>query len=160
MILTTDSEPPAGPMADTPLKEQIRADLNQARRERDKLRTTVLTTFLSEIRNREIDLGREAGDEDVKGLLTTAIKRRREAAEQMRAGGREELADKEDREAVLLQAYLPPALGEDEVRAMVREAVAGGAADLGSVMKAVMPRTKGRFEGKELNRIVREELAA
>lgn len=146
-------------MADTPLKEQIRADLNQARRERDKLRTTVLTTFLSEIRNREIDRGNEAGDEDVKGLLTTAIKRRREAAEQMRAGGREELAEKEDREAVLLQAYLPPALGEAEVRAMVRQAVAGGASDLGSVMKAVMPRTKGRFEGKELNRIVREELA-
>jgi uncharacterized protein YqeY len=145
-------------MADPSLKEQLRSDLNAARKERDKLRTTVLTTLLSEIRNREIELGREAGEEDVQSLLTTAIKRRREAAEQMRGGGREELAAKEDREAEMLQAYLPPQLGEAEVRSMVREAIQGGASDLGGVMKAVMPRVKGRFEGKELNRIVREEL--
>jgi uncharacterized protein len=140
------------------LKERLRADLNTARRERDKLRTLVFTTFLSEVRNREIEVGGEVGDGEIQGLLTTAIKRRREAAEQMRAGGREELASKEDEEARILQEYLPPQLGEGEVREMVRTAISGGAGDLGSVMKAVMPRTKGRFDGKELNRIVREEL--
>jgi uncharacterized protein YqeY len=140
------------------LKETVRADLNAARRERDKLRTTLLTTFLAEIRNREIELGHELADAEVQAVATTAIKRRREAAEQMRGGGREELAQKEDQEAALLQAYLPPQLGEDEVRAMVREAVAGGAKDLGSVMKAVSPRTRGQFDGRELNRIAREEL--
>lgn len=146
-------------MPETPLKEQLRADLNQARRDRDKLRTTVLSSFLSDVRNKEIELGREAGDDDVLGLVVTAIKRRREAAEQMRSGGRAELADKEDQEAVMLQAYQPPALGEDEVRAMIAEAVAGGAADLGGIMKAVSPRVKGRFEGRELNRLAREALA-
>jgi len=140
------------------LKEGLRADLNAARRERDKLRTVVLTTFLSDVKNREIELGREAGDEEVQTLLGTAIKRRREAAEQMRGGGREELAAKEDQEAEILRAYLPPQLGEEEVRGMVREAVEGGAADVGAVMKVVMPRVKGRFDGKELNRIVREQL--
>jgi uncharacterized protein len=145
-------------MAQPPLKDRIRDDLNTARRERDRLRTTVLTTFLSEIRNREIELGREAEDSDVESLATTAIKRRREAAEQMRAGGREELATKEEEEARIVQQYLPPQLDEDEVRVMVREAIAGGAANLGAVMKEVSPRTRGRFEGKELNRIVREEL--
>lgn len=145
-------------MPDTPLKEQVRSDLNAARRERDKLRTTVLTTFLSDVRNREIELGREAGDDEVMALATTSIKRRREAAEQMRNGGREELAAKEDAEAVILQRYLPAQLTEDEVRGMVREAITSGAADLGAVMKQVMPRARGRFEGKELNRIVREEL--
>lgn len=145
-------------MPSAPLKEQIRADLNAARKDRDKLRTLVITTLLSEVRNREIEVGRDLEDSDVQGLLTTAIKRRREAAEQMRAGGREELAVKEEQELEILQAYLPPQLGEAEVRAMVREAVAGGAKDLGAVMKAVMPRVKGRFDGKELNRIVREEL--
>jgi uncharacterized protein len=140
------------------LKEQVRADLNTARKERDKLRTTVLSTFLSEVRNREIELGGEAKDADVQALLTTAIKRRREAAEQMRAGNREELAAKEDQEAAILQAYLPPQLEEGEVRGLVRVAIAGGATDLGSVMKSVMPKVKGRFEGKELNRVVREEL--
>ena len=142
----------------TSLKDRLRTDLNSARKDRDKLRTTVLTTFISEIRNREIELGREASDEDVQPLLVTAIKRRREAAEQMRAGGREELAAKEEQESAMLQGYLPPQLTEDEVRALVRDAMAGGAKDLGSVMKAVMPRAKGKFDGKELNRIVRESL--
>lgn len=141
------------------LKDTIREDLNAARRDRDKLRTTLLTTFLSEIRNKEIDLGHELGDGEVHDVATTAIKRRRESAEQFRAGSREELAVKEEQEAALLQAYLPPQLGEDEVRALVREAVAGGARDVGGVMKQVMPKTKGKFDGKELNRIVREELA-
>jgi uncharacterized protein len=145
-------------MADAPLKETIRADLNQARRDRDRLRTTVLSTLLSEVRNREIELGREVTDEEVQPLVTTAIKRRREAAEQMAGAGRSELAEKEETEAAILRAYLPPQLSEDEVRAMVREAVAGGAADVGAVMKQVMPRAKGRFEGKALNRIVREAL--
>jgi len=145
-------------MADT-LKDTIRGDLNTARRERDKLRTMVLTTFLSEIRNKEIEVGHELGDAEVHGVATTAIKRRREAAEQMRGGGREELAQKEEQEAAILQVYLPPQLGEDEVRAMVREAIAAGATDIGGVMKAVSPRTKGQFDGRELNRIAREELA-
>lgn len=145
-------------MSQTPLKDQLRLDLNAARREREKLRTTVLSTFLAEIRNREIEVGHELTDEEVQPLITTAIKRRREAAEQMRAGAREELAAKEDAEAAILQAYLPPQLGEDEVRAMIREAIAAGATDLGGVMKAVVPRTKGRFEGREINRLAREEL--
>ena len=144
-------------MPDT-LKERIRSDLNTARKAREKLRTMVLGTLLSEVRNREIEMGRELGDPDVQSVLTTAIKRRREAAEQMRAGQREELAAKEDEEAIILQNYLPPQLGETEVRQMVRSAVTAGAADLGSVMKVVMPQVKGRFEGKELNRIVKEEI--
>jgi uncharacterized protein YqeY len=146
-------------MPEPSLIEQLRADLTTARKDRDKLRTTTLSTFLSEVRNREIDLGRALADDDVRGLLTTAIKRRREAAEQMRAGSRVELAEKEEQEGVLLKAYLPPALGEDEVRAMIRDAIRAGAADVGGVMKAVMPHTKGRFDGKELNRLVREALA-
>jgi uncharacterized protein YqeY len=147
-------------MAEPTLQEKIRADLTSARKERDKLRTTLITTFLAEIRNREIELGRAATDEEVHAAATSAIKRRRDAADQFRAAAREELAEKEEAEAALLQAYLPPQLGEDEVRAIVREAIAGGAADVGGVMKQVMPRAKGKFDGKELNRIVREELAA
>jgi uncharacterized protein len=146
-------------MPDPTLVEQLRADLTTARKDRDKLRTTTLSTFLSEIRNKEIEQGRPVSDEDVRGLLVTAIKRRREASEQMRAGNRAELAEKEEQEGVLLQAYLPPALGEDDVRGFIAEAIAGGASDVGGVMKAVMPRAKGRFDGKELNRLVREALA-
>lgn len=146
-------------MPDPTLVEQLRADLTQARKDRDKLRTTTLTTFLSDIKNKEIDQGGPVSDEDVRGLLVTAIKRRREAAEQMRAGNRVELAEKEEQEGVLLQAYLPPALDEAAVRGFIADAIAGGAKDVGGVMKAVMPHAKGRFDGKELNRLVREALA-
>lgn len=140
------------------LKERLRGDLNEARRGKDRLRTTVLTTLLSEIRNKEIEQGRDATDEDVVGVVTKAIKQRKEAAEQMRAAGREELAEKEEREAALLDAYTPESMTEDEVREIVREAIAGGADNMGAVMGQLMPRIKGRFEGREANRIVREEL--
>jgi uncharacterized protein len=165
--LRLDYSPRASPdpeskrtMADQPLKEKIRSDLNTARRERDKLTTTVVSMMLADIRNREIELGHEATDADVTSLVTTSIKRRREAAEQMRAGGREELAAREEKEAEILQRYLPPQLTEEEVREIVRAAISGGASDLGGVMKTIMPRVKGLFEGRELNRIVREELTS
>lgn len=140
------------------LKERIRGDLNEARRAKDRLRTTVLTSTLSEVRNKEIELGRDATEEDVIGVVAKAIKQRKEAAEQMRSAGRPELAEKEEREAVLLDAYTPAGLSEAEVRALVREAVAGGADSMGAVMGALMPRIRGRFDGREANRIVREEL--
>ena len=144
-------------MAET-LKERIRADLNAARRAKDKLRTTVLTTVLSEIRNKEIEQGGEADDEAVIGVVTKAIKQRNEAAEQMRDAGREELAEKEEREAEILDAYTPESMSEDEVRTLVGEIIASGADNMGAVMGALMPQIKGRFDGKEANRIVREEL--
>jgi hypothetical protein len=87
-----------------------------------------------------------------------AIRQRHESAAQMRGGNRADLADKEDREAEALGKYLPPQLGEEEVRAMVREAVAAGADNIGAVMSAIMPRLKGSFDGREANRIAREEL--
>lgn len=144
-------------MADE-LKLRIRDDLNTARKARDKLATLVLTTLLADIKYREIELGREATDADVIEVVNRAIKRRREAAEQMRAGQRVELAEKEETEAAQLSAYLPKQLEEAEVRAFVREAIAGGAGNMGAVMGRIMPRIKGAFDGKEANRIVREEL--
>jgi len=140
------------------LKERLRTEMNAARRERDKLRTVLLTTTLSELKNREIELGREAGDEDVLDVIAKGIKKRREAAEQMRAGGRVELAEREEREAALLQEYLPPSLSESEVRTMIEEIVAGGAGAVGPVMGQLAPRIKGRFDAREANRIVREVL--
>ena len=139
-------------------KERIREDLNRARRDRDKLQTLVLTTLLSEVRNREIELGSDLPEDEVERLVASGIKRRREASEQMRAAGRDELAEKEEAEAAILQKYLPPQLEEDEVRGYVRDAIAGGAENIGAIMKAVMPKVKGRFEGKELNRLAREEM--
>jgi uncharacterized protein YqeY len=141
------------------LKLRIQADLNEARKQRDKERTLVLSTALSEIRNKEIDEGKEVDDDGVVQVLSKGIKQRKDAAEQMRDAGRGELADVEEAQVEVLSEYLPEGLSEDEVRAMVREAIASGADQMGPLMGRLMPQIRGRFDGKEANRIVREELA-
>lgn len=140
------------------LKSRLRQDLNAARKAKDKLKTLVLSTTLADLRNREIELGQEADDEEVRGVLTKAVKRRKEAADQMRSGGRNELAEKEEAESRILSDYLPEGLPEDEVRGMIREILEQGPRELGPVMGQLMPKIKGRFDGKEANRLVREEL--
>jgi len=140
------------------LKKQLQEDLNDARRAGDRFARDVLSTTLSEIRNREIEMGEDADDDEVRMVIAKALKQREDAARQMRDGGRPELADKEEREGELLSEYLPPALDEDEVRTLVREIIEGGAEQIGPVMGQLMPKIQGRFEGQEANRIVREEL--
>jgi uncharacterized protein YqeY len=141
------------------LKQEIRDALNGARRERDKFRTVVLSTLLSEIRNKEIEVGGEATDDVVREVIARGIKQRRDSADQMRAGAREDLATKEESEIGILSGFLPPAMAEDEVRAIVREIIGSGAAEMGPLMGRLMPKIRGRFDGKEANRIVKEELA-
>jgi uncharacterized protein YqeY len=142
----------------TDLKQQIQTNLITARKARNRLETVVLTTLLSEIRNREIEERDELANADVEAVVSRAIKQRRDASTQMRDGGRPELADKEDAEAEILQAYLPPQLSEADVREIVQKAISGGGDQLGALMGRVMPQVRGRFDGKEANRIVREEL--
>jgi len=142
------------------LAEQLRAALNAARKERDQARTLLLSTILSDVRNREIELAKPLEDADVVEVLRRGIKRRHESVEAFTKGGRTELADREAFEVKVLEGYLPPGVPDDEIRTAVREAVAGGARDLGALMGKVMPLFKGRADGKTVNRIAREELAA
>lgn len=142
------------------LKDQIRDDLNAARRDRDKNRTTLLTMTISEIKNKEIEVQHELSDPEVVDVVQKAIKRRKEASEQMRTGNRLDLADKEDAEAALLSAYLPPQMSEAEVRALIREAIEGGATTMGAVMGKISGKIKGLYDGKEANRLVKEELGS
>ena len=140
------------------LKSRIRSDLNTARKERNKARTLVLATVLSDIRNEEIKVGGDVDDGDVLQLLSKGIKQRKDASEQMRGAGRDELADLEDAQAEVLAEYLPAGMSEEEVRAIVQEMIASGVNQMGPLMGQVMPKIRGRFDGKEANRIVREEL--
>ena len=139
------------------LKEKLRDDLNAARRDRDKHRTMLLTTTLSEMRNKEIDLKRDLSDAEAVDVIQKAIKRRREAADTMRTA-RPELAEKEEQEAAQLSVYLPPQMSEEDVRKLVREAIVAGASSMGAVMGKIAPVIKGVFDGREANRIVKEEL--
>jgi len=145
-----------------PLIDQLNADLKDAMRAKDERRLSVLRMLKAAISNWELAQGRAAADEDVLKLIGTQVKQRRDAAEQFRAGARAELAEKEDAEAVMLAAYLPEQLSDDEVRAIVQEAVAAtgasSAKDLGKVMGAVIGKTKGRADGATVQRLVKEAL--
>lgn len=133
--------------------------MTAARKNRDTDRTLLYSTLLSEFGNREIELGHALGDAEALEVVLRAIKRRRESVEAYRLGARADLEAREAAELAELERYLPPAVGPDEVRAAVREVIAAGAKDLGAVMGQVMPRYKGRADGKLINQIVREELA-
>jgi hypothetical protein len=134
--------------------------MNAARKGHQKDRTLVLGTIIANLKNREIDLRRPATDDEVIDVLRKGIKIRREAAEQYAAGHRQDLVDAELAQIKVLEEFLPPAVDPDEIRGAVREAIAGGAKDVGKVMGQVLPRYKGRADGKLINQIVREELQA
>lgn len=149
-------------MSDAPgtasLEQSIRQALDTARRQRDRHRTTVLTTLLSDLRNRAIEARAPLDDAGVIQVLAKAHSQRREAARQMREAGREELALKEESEMALIEEFLPPPLSEEEVRNEVRRLVAAGADQMGPLMGRLMPFVKGRFDGGRAAAIVREEL--
>ncbi len=134
--------------------------MNAARKAQVKHRTLLLGTVLAALKNREIELRRPATDDEVVEVLRKGIKSRRESVEQYTAAKRMDLADREAAEIKILEEFLPPAVDPAEIRAAVRAAMAAGAADLGKVMAQVMPRFKGRADGKQINQIAREELQA
>jgi uncharacterized protein len=138
----------------------LRAALNAARKAQDKQRTLVLGTILANLKNREIELRRPTTDDEVADVLRKGIKIRREAIDQYAAGGRKDLADAEAAQIKVLEEFLPPAVDPEEIRAAVRSAIAAGAKDIGKVMSQVLPRYKGRADGKLINQIAREELQA
>jgi uncharacterized protein YqeY len=142
------------------LASTLRAALNAARKAQDKERTLVLGTIIANLKNREIDLRRPATDDEVVEVLRKGIKIRREAVEQYTAAGRHDLAGVETAQIKVLEEFLPAAADPAEIRAAIQSAIAGGATDIGKVMSQVMPRYKGRADGKLINQIAREELQA
>ncbi len=134
--------------------------MNEARKLRDQARTLLLSTILADLKNREFELQHPPSDDEAAEVVRRGIKRRREAAEQYSAARRPDRADVELAEAKALEAFLPPALDPEQIRAAVRRAIADGAKDVGNVMGQVMPQFKGRADGKLVNQITREELAA
>ena len=119
----------------------------------------LLGMVISELKNREIELRRDATDDDTVDVVRKGIKRRRESVELYRKAARDDLADKEQREVSALEGYLPAQVDPEVVRAAVRAAIVGGAANVGAVMARVMPEFKGRVDGTTINAIAREEIA-
>jgi uncharacterized protein YqeY len=141
------------------LLARLQGDLNSARKSQDKAGTLLLGTVLSEVKNKKIELRRDPTDADVIDVLRKSIKRRRESVEMYTKGNRSDLADKESAEAAALEKYLPAQVSDEELRAAVQAAIAGGARQIGAVMGKVLPQFKGRADGATINAIAREELS-
>jgi len=144
-------------------KEQIRQDMKKAAKERNSLALSALRMALAAIHNREIEARGEIGEEAVRKVLATMVKQRKESIDLFRQGGRVDLAEKEAAEISVLEAYLPKPITDDEIEALAREAIAAAGAklpaDMGRVMKELMPKVAGRADGKIVNEIVRRLLA-
>jgi len=145
------------------LIEDIEGELKDAMLARDAERRDALRLILNALKSSEKDLQRPLSEEEELQVLQRERKRRLEAAEAFRSGGREEQAEQEERELEILEEFMPDPLSEDEIEEIVDDVIAEvGAtsmADLGRVMADVMPQIAGRADGSQVSQIVREKLA-
>lgn len=149
------------------LKQKFQENLKQSMLARDELKTSVLRLLLSAINYYEIQkggAGYQATDEDVISVIQKEIKQRKDSIEQFKAGGRQDLSDKETKELEILQTYLPAQMSEEEIKSIVKQIIqeigATTIADMGKVMAALMPKVKGKADGGLVSKIVKEELTA
>jgi uncharacterized protein len=157
-------------MADTSIAARIDQDIVAAMKARDSERTTALRMVKTALKNKEIEKRAPLDEAESLQILSTLIKQRRDSVEQFTKGNRPELAAKEAAEILMIETYMPKAVGEQEIRKLVEEALAGMAAsgtkpgpkDMGPAMKAVQARIQAaglRADGRQVSEIVKAELA-
>ena len=145
------------------IKEQLTADMKDAMKAHEKLRLSVIRSVRGAVRQAEIDGGHtELDDQGVIAVLSKEVKMRRDSLEEFQKAGRQDLVDQTQAELDVLMHYLPKQLSEAEVKSLVEEAVKATGAqtmkDMGKVMGALMPKVKGRADGKMVNTLVRSLL--
>jgi uncharacterized protein YqeY len=152
----------AKPEGESSLKRRINQDAKEALKSKDTLTLNVLRMLKSEIRYKEIERGSELSDDDVISVLSSAIKKRKDSIQQFEKGGRDDLASKEKEELAVVTKYMPEQVSEEELSQIISQAIseegATGATDLGKVMKLVMPKVRGRADGKKVNQMVSSQL--
>ncbi|WP_026476295.1 GatB/YqeY domain-containing protein [Alkaliphilus transvaalensis] len=144
------------------LKDQLTNDLKEAMKNKEQLRKNVITMVRADIKQIEVDKRIELGDEDVVDIIAKQVKQRRDALDEFEKGGREDLVDQARQEVEILLKYLPQQLSEEEIVKLVSETIlevgASTMKDMGKVMAAIVPKTKGRADGKLVNEIVKKYL--
>jgi uncharacterized protein YqeY len=140
------------------LTDQIRADLTAAMKARDAARTSTLRMLQAAIKNEQIEKGGELDDAEVMAVVRRAVKQRNDSVEQYEKAGRQDLADKEKAELVVLEAYLPKQMSDDELEALVKETIASVGAeskkDMGKVMKEIMAKHRDTVDGKKVQAVL------
>ncbi|CAM4084751.1 GatB/YqeY domain-containing protein [Aeromonas sp. MR19] len=145
------------------LKDQLKDQQKLAMLARDKARLGAIRLLMAEIKQREVDSRIELNDEDILAVVTKMVKQRRDSISQFEAAGRQDLADKESAEIVVLQEFLPQQLTADEIAALIEQAIAeSGAAvmaDMGKVMAVLKPKIQGRADVGAVSAQVKTRLA-
>jgi uncharacterized protein YqeY len=151
------------------IKDKITQDMKKALLSRDKIKLSVMRLLKSEIRYKEIEKGSELSDDEVISVLSSSIKRHKDSIEHFEKGGREDLAGQEKAELEIIWEYMPKQLGEEELsqivdsamkeaRILCQETGVLSPSDFGKVMKMVMPKVKGRADGKKVSELVLSKL--
>ena len=146
------------------LKTDIQEDMKSAMRAGEKERLGTIRMILAGIKQREVDTREDLSDDDILQVLEKMVKQRRESADQYRRGGREELAEREEREIELISRYLPEPLSAEELQALIADAIEKSGAtsmkDMGKVMGLVKAQAHGRADMSEVSAAVKARLGA
>ncbi|EGL16566.1 MULTISPECIES: GatB/YqeY domain-containing protein [Paenibacillus] len=144
------------------LSERLNDDMKQAMKSQDKFTLSVIRMVKASIKNIEIDQRRTLDDNEVLDVLNREVKQRKDSLQEFKNAGRDDLADSLHAEIDILMKYLPQQLTEEEVSAIVKQTIqevgASSKADMGKVMSALMPKVKGRADGKLVNQLVQQNL--
>lgn len=145
-----------------PLKEKLMDDMKEAMKAKDKVRKNVLTMLRSAIKQKEVDERLELEDADVLDIIAKQIKQKKDSIDDFEKGNRQDLIDLTNEEIKILLDYLPPQLSDEELDEIVKEAVSISGAqskkDMGKLMALVMPKVKGKADGKHVNQIDRKSV--
>lgn len=144
------------------LRDKIQENMRTALKQGEKLRLSAIRMLWNGVRNKEIDGKKDLEDAEIIAIINTLAKQRRDSIEQYKQGNRQDLVDKETAELNVLLAYLPEQLSQEDVAKIVEETIretgAANKADMGKVMKALMPKVTGKADGKLVSQLVREKL--
>ena len=145
------------------LKQRIQDDVKAAMRAKDKARLSTLRLITAAIKQREVDERIELDDAQILAILDKMVKQRRDSISQYEKAGRHELAEQENSEIIVIQEYLPASLSEDEVLAMIEQAIqatgATGMQDMGKLMGQLKPQMQGRADMAAVSRLVKQKLS-
>ena len=146
-----------------PIEEKITNDLKAAMKAKDEMRLSCLRLLKTSIKHKQVEKGEELKDEDIEAIISSAIRKGKEAAQEFNKGNREDLAAKEEAEIKILYDYLPKQLDSVEIEKIIKEIITelsiDSPKDLGKVMKAAMVRMAGKAQGKEVSEIARRLLS-
>jgi len=145
-----------------PLQEKLMEDLKTSMKSKDKVRKNVVTMVRAAIKQREVDERIELDDTDIIDIMAKQIKQKKDSIEDFAKGNRQDLIDLTNEEIKILLDYLPPQLSDEELESIVKDAVEQSGAqtkkDLGKLMALIMPKVKGKADGKHVNQIVAKYL--